>query len=368
MNIAFWSGKFGLWGDLSPTEFREGKKMFGGGETALLYTAMGLAGKGHQVSVYGNVKQCEEAGVQWVKCTDPEIPAQEYFDVLISCDDMDIFTYRPRARMRIADFACNSFLIGDLDKVVDFYCVRSDWHARQIRRADSRASAEKFMILPYGIDPEICKPNGGKVPHSMVYASSPDRGLVHLLRFFPQIRERIPDAELHVYYNIKVAFEGWKWCMEQLADDLWQVYDGLVTNPKPGVTYHGPLHVRDLIKDMQKWALLCYPCDTMVPTEGFSITAAQGFATKTAVMLADCDCMSEVWGDYSALLPLPIEDKRWVDSACEILQSQELLAKFSERGYEAVMQKYTWPVIVDQWDKFLKGDTKSVSFLDREVV
>ena len=47
-------------------------------------------------------------------------------------------------------------------------------------------------------------------PFKMLYASSPDRGLEHLLRMWPQIREKIPTAELHNCYGFNLFLKGYK--------------------------------------------------------------------------------------------------------------------------------------------------------------
>ncbi len=300
MKICWYCGAFGLWGNLSPSEFFSGKKMFAGGETALLYQTLGLAAKGHDVTVCGNVKEGVECNVKWIAKERLEEILLDYWDVFISCDDPSIFGRRPRARIKIADFACNHFGIGpELDSIIDYYAVRSDWHARQIRRADSTLpieSGEKFLILPYGIDPKVYDRSYDKMHHRIIYASSPDRGLHHLLRFFPRIRQQVPDTELHVFYSIAGAFEGWKYGMDTMSENMWNVYRGLVTHPSDGVIYHGPVPNEEFVNLVGTGELMVYPCDTLVPTEGFSIATAIAFATKMAVVLADCDCMQELWG------------------------------------------------------------------------
>jgi hypothetical protein len=46
-------------------------------------------------------------------------------------------------------------------------------------------------------------------PFKMLYASSPDRGLEHLLRMWPQIKEKIPGAELHFCYGWNMFDKGY---------------------------------------------------------------------------------------------------------------------------------------------------------------
>lgn len=56
------------------------------------------------------------------------------------------------------------------------------------------------FVVPHGIDP--IKP-GEKVPKQCLYASSPDRGLDTLLRVWPEVHAKHPDATLIVTYGVE---------------------------------------------------------------------------------------------------------------------------------------------------------------------
>lgn len=44
----------------------------------------------------------------------------------------------------------------------------------------------------------------------MLYASSPDRGLEHLLKMWPEIRKELPNAELHNCYGFQLFLKGYQ--------------------------------------------------------------------------------------------------------------------------------------------------------------
>jgi len=52
--------------------------------------------------------------------------------------------------------------------------------------------------------------------HKLLYCSSPDRGLQHLLFMWEDIKEAYPDAELHIAYGCKVFDEIAKNSQERL--------------------------------------------------------------------------------------------------------------------------------------------------------
>jgi len=37
--------------------------------------------------------------------------------------------------------------------------------------------------------------------HWVIYTSSYDRGLEHLLKMWPDVKKAVPDAELHIFYG-----------------------------------------------------------------------------------------------------------------------------------------------------------------------
>ena len=76
----------------------------------------------------------------------------------------------------------------------------------------------------------------------MLYASSYDRGLEHLLRMWPQIKAKIPNAELHIAYGWDMFLKGysnnpymmnWKERIEKLME-------------QEGITHYGRLSKADL--------------------------------------------------------------------------------------------------------------------------
>lgn len=58
----------------------------------------------------------------------------------------------------------------------------------------------KVEVVPYGCYPDRYL-GASKQPYLCLYASSPDRGLDHLLRAWPSIKEAVPQAELIATYD-----------------------------------------------------------------------------------------------------------------------------------------------------------------------
>ena len=53
--------------------------------------------------------------------------------------------------------------------------------------------------------------------HLMIYGSSYDRGLEHLLRMWPDIRKEVPDAQLRIFYGWNLFVTGYADNPERMA-------------------------------------------------------------------------------------------------------------------------------------------------------
>lgn len=93
--------------------------------------------------------------------------------------------------------------------------------------------------------------------HKLIYASSYDRGLQHLLKMWPEVVKKYPDAELHIYYGWKLfenAFRGnpermnWKERMDKAME-------------YKGITNHGRVGQPDLRRARLECGIWAYPTD-----------------------------------------------------------------------------------------------------------
>lgn len=96
--------------------------------------------------------------------------------------------------------------------------------------------------------------------HRMLYASSPDRGLLLILENWWRIRERVLDAELHIAYgfeNMKTvaAFNGPSDVRHVLRAELERLMK------QPGVTFLGRLPLKALYLEWFETGVWFYPHD-----------------------------------------------------------------------------------------------------------
>lgn len=91
--------------------------------------------------------------------------------------------------------------------------------------------------------------------YRVIYTSSYDRGLLHLLEMWPDVKKEVPDAELHVFYGWQLfvqfysgnpASMAWKAKMDELMK-------------QPGITDHGRVPQKDLVKEYEQSGIWAYP-------------------------------------------------------------------------------------------------------------
>lgn len=95
-------------------------------------------------------------------------------------------------------------------------------------------------------------------PHKIIYASSPDRGLELILNNWFRITERVPSAELHVFYGFNNVEE-----LARRVGGWYAEYPGKLLSlmNQPGVKFRGRMNQNDLYKEWFSSNIWWYPSD-----------------------------------------------------------------------------------------------------------
>ncbi len=186
--------------------------------------------------------------------------------------------------------------------------------------------------------------------HKVIYTSSYDRGLQHLLEMWPDVKKAVPDAELHIYY-------GWqlfdKFYANNPSSMTWK--NKMVEMMKyDGVTEHGRVPQPELEKIMKECGVWAYPVH-FGEINCISAIKAQAFGCEPVVV------------NYAALKET-VQFGRKVDGD---IYDQETKDEFKKQlidtllnplgeGERVKMQvwatvTYKWETIAKQWsDEFRK--------------
>lgn len=92
-------------------------------------------------------------------------------------------------------------------------------------------------------------------PHRIIYGSSYDRGLEHLLKMWPEVKKEVPDAELHVFY-------GWNLFDKVFGDNperqAWKEKINKLME-QPGITHLGRISQGACVMEHQSAGVWAYP-------------------------------------------------------------------------------------------------------------
>lgn len=166
------------------------------------------------------------------------------------------------------DIAPTGNILPIATKLTHIFCL-SPWHQQLVQR-NFPSHAARTHSHGYGIDSSRWAP-GIKRKHSFIYSSFPDRGLLHLLRMWPRVRELLPDATLHVFCNLQHQH------VRTVNGPMMHMIDQLLAEPGwcDGVTVHGWVSKAELSAAFASAEYWLYP---NIFDETFCLTALEALS------------------------------------------------------------------------------------------
>lgn len=318
----------------------------GGSEEAVVYLSKELNELGYKVTVYCSCGLY--AGVYG------NVEYKEYFE------------FNPRDNFNILIAWRHNIYVGDINarrRLIWLHDVPSPdmFPADSINKFDKVIVLSKFhrSLLPsHVLEEKICiSSNGINIkdfdnisetpnPHRMVYTSSYDRGLIHLLRMWDRIREQVPDATLHVFYG-------------------WNTYDSMVAKGvrspefkkamveamnKPGITDHGRIGQKQLAKEVAKSGIYAYPSHF---EEISCISAMRAQVAGAIPVTTDYAALSETV-KYGIKVPGKAgeNDEEYINELVSLLKDEDRQKKIREKMVKD-KDSFSWRNVARQWQKEL---------------
>lgn len=317
----------------------------GGSETAVIEIAKRFASDGYRVDVYNGAGKYEGiyGGVGY---WDPERYADQRQHLFVSWRQPVVpanptsiasvlwlhdLNYGPQATDAIKSWVRPDGRVLGVSK----------WHANYLKQA---YNLEETGFVPNGIDLERFRDLGiERAPMRCVYASSPDRGLLRLLKLWPRVLVAEPSAELHVAYGWdvidKLIQHGGR---ADLADFKNRVMDEINRLDTKGVKWLGRLP-QDALAELYSSAYCwTYPTSFL---EVSCISAMEAMAGGAVVVASTAGALKETVGSAGLLIPGVPETRSWdaqyLHALTGALASPADRYRYQLRGYEQAL-KYTW--------------------------
>jgi tetratricopeptide (TPR) repeat protein len=196
---------------------KSGIKGIGGSEKAVIQMAPRLQKRGYQVNVYCNVPRDQrgidaETGVNWQHFGSYDFKRKR--DTVIYWRGVALLESKFKYRRRILwchDVQRHSDWTPVRAALADQVWVLTDFHKSTLGEKALGWLGDKVRVTRNGIDAarlrEVRDAAAGKRdPFKVIYASSPDRGVLTSMKIFERARVLEPRLKLHVFYGFNKLF------------------------------------------------------------------------------------------------------------------------------------------------------------------
>lgn len=354
-DVTIWCGpSLEDWGPKTP--YTTG---IGGSETAVIAMADHLNRKGLDVAVYNQCGAQEgqiRPGLRYIDYTrvDSSIPTKLYVGWR-NPSSQDYIPDTAMAWLWMHDLNSGEGLLHHPEAVSKFNLIRpvSQWHA------DHLAWLYPFMkdrLVPTrnGIDLErFAHIKEERQPHRAIWMSSPDRGLQHIMQWWPEIRQHVDDAELHVYYGFETLMATAKMTNNHSLANFRNELVKLAS--QPGVFLRGRVNQTDLVKELYQATMLAYSSTFL---EVSMISAVESMAAGVIIQATLAGALPETTAGAAILVrghPLSeVYRQVFIQNLVAVFKKPELGAGYVERGLKRA-QDFPWSGVADEWIARMEG-------------
>lgn len=346
-----------------------GKTSLGGSESACLGLARALQRRGHEVTIAAtqladDVPERDHAGVRWIPA-EALVQAQKLIDpdVFVSLRQPSVFALPVQARYRM--LWNQDMLIGERAKhsvmslawAYDRVAYVSEYHRKQWEGVCPEL-APLGWVTRNGFDASLVPTDVVKVPNRIIHISRPERAMAPILAMWPELKRRVPEAELHICrYQSMYDGEG------SDVREMVESYDADVARVNAevgGIVSLGQLAKPALYRAIASASVMWYP-GVHDFAETSCIAAIEAQACGTPLVLSYKGALPEtapyawfVKGD--AMSPeYQAESVELVASVLSKLQAKECPGpRLMISGLKHV-QSYTYDAIAAEWEAHVWG-------------
>lgn len=270
-------------------------------------------------------------------------------DVDVDYDPHKLGRSKKRIKILWAHYAHDQqiFLNVDFNKFAHIVCV-SEWQKSQFVKYLNIPSHKITVIRNGGADYFNISDHKEK---TLIYASTPFRGLKHVPYVFKRVLEVHPDCKLKVFSGMKLYG----------ADDpqeFKKMYNEI--RSLPNTTYSDPIDHRELAEEFKTAAVLMYP---NIWEETSCVTLIEAMRSGCYPVITDIGALPETALNYGTIIKLtgqyhpngwiPTEDflNRFAGGVIEALNSYNL--NYIKQMSSDSCRFYDWQTISIEWKNLL---------------
>ena len=284
-----------------------------GTDLCFVRTCEELAKRGHWVYCYTPLKTTPELRNGMVLRDISQLgDIDTSFDAAISINEPNVLK-DCRAKKRVVWQMLNdfSFVQPGFDTWVDKYFGVCDEHTAYVAR--QCPNPDKWSTIPLGCDPDRYEDR--RVKGRVFWCSSADRGLMHLLSMWPEIKSAVPEATLRVAYHFSydsvfaieqgmISPQGRPYSKDivEMAQRVRYIRHALPRLKHLGVEHIGSVSRNQMLSEWSEASVFAYPCDTVSFSEGFSVSTLEAHASFTVPVISDADCLGGIYKDSGCIM------------------------------------------------------------------
>lgn len=223
-------------------------------------------------------------------------------DVLIMAEELERLPLYTYDRLYMTLNRIDPELYGHAGEV-DGYVMFSDFGVRATMNTRPGIKPEQCFVISPGVHHNG---TGHMNPHHALWANSPDRGLIHIARWWDRVVDQVPDATIFLTYRLEDYMEQVRYMHDQVAIDAREIMDWVQRGR--GVVGLGPQPRDEVLRLQRNSGLYIYPCAPMHQgelTTAFAVYEAA--AAGMHILLSDADALPEEFGEIATILGSPGE-------------------------------------------------------------
>lgn len=187
-------------------------------------------------------------------------------------------------------------------------------------------------------------------PKRVIYTSSYDRGLEHLLKMWPEVMRAVPKAELHIYYGWQLFV---KFYSNNPASMAWKKkMDEMMTSP--GIIDHDRITQEEMKKEIKKAGIWAYPTHF---GEISCISAMKAQAWGAVPVVIDYAALETTvqWGTkIKGDIYDPDIRKAYTEGLIKMLKDEDEQARIRAPMMDWAKNQFAWSNIASQWTEEFK--------------
>lgn len=324
----------------------------GGSEKAVIAMARELSKAGATVRVYGEppVEGKDVHGTEWLHYNRWTLDTKG--DVLVAWRTVTSMAYMAQAGLRNYDSTAlwlhdlgTPAMPAPLAAAVDKVMILSDFHAKSFLSTNPTLK-DKLYKTANGVELQLYPDDmSTKYANHFFYSSSPRRGLGKLLREWPEVRKKYPNAILHVAYGFELSIKMCESQGDQFTANVFRRLQRQAATTE-GVIDYGRVDGATLAAIQRKSEAWLYPPSDFEET--FCITALEAQAAYAWPITRQ-----------NGALPETVNNKLvWTVD----MTTLDVIEKYNsiEEGLIDVLcenrefaEKYTWANVAQAWLKDL---------------